>query len=76
MHRHYNGLKTALLIGGLSAAMLWIGSALGGQTGLTIAVLIALVMNGISYFFSDKMALRSGFGIMFAPMSGAEVRST
>ena len=68
MHRHYNGLKTALLIGGLSAVVLWFGS-LFGSGGLTIAVVIALLMNGISYFFSDKMALRS---MHARPVSEAE----
>jgi heat shock protein HtpX len=69
VHRHYNGLKTAVLIAGLSAAMLFIGSVLGGSTGLTIAVLLALGMNGFSYFFSDKMALRS---MRARPVSEAE----
>ncbi len=55
----FNGLKTAALIGALSALMLAIGWALGGSAGLTIALVIALVTNGIAYFFSDKIALRS-----------------
>ncbi|ROO90264.1 heat shock protein [Actinocorallia herbida] len=54
-----NGIKTALLIGALSAVMLLVGFALGGRGGLTIALLIALVSNGVAYFFSDKIALRS-----------------
>jgi heat shock protein HtpX len=54
-----NGVKTAALIGALSALMLAIGWALGGTGGLTIALIIALVTNGIAYFFSDKLALRS-----------------
>jgi len=55
----FNGVKTAALIGALSALMLAIGWVLGGTTGLTIALVIALVTNGIAYFFSDKLALRS-----------------
>lgn len=54
-----NGLKTAMLIGALSAVMLLVGWALGGRSGLTIALVIALVSNGVAYFFSDKIALRS-----------------
>jgi heat shock protein HtpX len=54
-----NGLKTAALIGGLSAVMLMVGYVLGGQAGLFIALFIALLSNGVSYFFSDKIALRS-----------------
>lgn len=54
-----NGVKTAVLIGALSALMLAVGWVLGGNAGLTIALLIALVTNGVAYFFSDKIALRS-----------------
>jgi heat shock protein HtpX len=54
-----NGVKTAVLIGGLSALMLVVGWGLGGRGGLTIALIIALVTNGIAYFFSDRIALRS-----------------
>jgi heat shock protein HtpX len=68
VHRHYNGLKTALLIGGMSAFVLFIGSLFGSR-GLTFAFVIAIVMNGASYFFSDKMALRS---MRARPVSEAE----
>jgi heat shock protein HtpX len=55
----FNGVKTAALIGALSALMLVVGWSLGGRTGLTIALVIALVTNGAVYFFSDRIALRS-----------------
>jgi heat shock protein HtpX len=55
----FNGVKTAALIGALSALMLAIGWALGGRAGLAIALIIALVTNGVAYFLSDKIALRS-----------------
>lgn len=58
MHSH-NGLKTAALLGLLTAMILAVGYWLGGSTGLVIAVVISLIMNGVSYFFSDKLALRS-----------------
>ena len=59
MDRHFfNGLKTVVLIGVLSAIIVGVGS-LFGRTGLVIAVFIALAMNGYSYFNSDKLALRS-----------------
>jgi heat shock protein HtpX len=57
-HRHLNGLKTALLLGVLSAAILLVGS-LFGRGGLIIALVVALAMNGFSYFFSDRLALRA-----------------
>ena len=52
-----NALKTALLLGALSALILLIGRLLGGTTGLLIAGLVALGINGLSYFYSDKLAL-------------------
>lgn len=58
MH-HYNGLKTAALLGLMSALILAAGGLIGGQSGLFIALIIALGMNGYSYFYSDKLALRS-----------------
>ncbi|WP_235486527.1 M48 family metalloprotease, partial [Frankia sp. AvcI1] len=57
-HRHLNGLKTALLLGVLSAAILLVGS-LFGRGGLLVALVLALAMNGFSYFFSDRIALRA-----------------
>ena len=54
-----NALKTALLLGLLSALILFAGQALGGSSGLQMAFFISLLMNGISYFYSDKIALRS-----------------
>jgi heat shock protein HtpX len=59
VYRSYNTLKTAALLGLLTALILGIGWLFGGSTGLVIAFLIALVMNGVSYFYSDKIALRS-----------------
>ena len=53
-----SGLKTALLLGTLSGLLLAIGGALGGQAGLVMALVIAIGVNGFSYWFSDKMVLR------------------
>jgi heat shock protein HtpX len=51
-------LKTAALLGLLSALFLYLGDLLGGQSGLMTAFLFAAVMNIGSYWFSDKLVLR------------------
>src|SRR5262249_16368126 len=53
-----NGLKTALLLGGLSGLLLVIGDMLGGSTGLVIAFVFAALMNLGSYWFSDTIVLK------------------
>jgi heat shock protein HtpX len=53
----FNGVRTAVLLVGLSALIVLVGGALGGRSGLTIAVVIALVTNGVAYFASDRIAL-------------------
>jgi heat shock protein HtpX len=53
-----NGLKTALLLGILSALLLGLGEMLGGAGGLATAFVFAAVMNMGSYWFSDKIVLR------------------
>ncbi|HYY68413.1 MAG TPA: zinc metalloprotease HtpX [Terriglobales bacterium] len=52
-----NALKTALLLGLLTGFMILVGDRLGGQNGMIVALIIAAVMNFVSYFFSDKIAL-------------------
>ena len=52
-----NIFKTALLLGVLTAMLVLIGGAIGGQQGMVIAFFAALVMNFFSYWFSDKMVL-------------------
>ncbi len=51
-----NNLKTVLLLGLLTGIILYIGS-FWGESGLTIALIMSIVMNFASYFFSDKIAL-------------------
>src|SRR6187401_1177386 len=53
-----NGMKTALLLGALSAMLLVIGDLAGGQQGMVVAFGFAALMNLGSYWFSDKIVLR------------------
>lgn len=52
-----NTFKTALLLTVLTLLMMAIGRYFGGQNGMLLALVIAGVMNFVSYFFSDKIAL-------------------
>ena len=69
MHSHHNGLKTAALLGLLTALILAVGYWVGGSGGLVFAVVLSLAMNAGSYFFSDKLALRA---MRAQPVSEAE----
>src|SRR5450432_1772486 len=51
-------LRTGVLLILLSVMLVAAGGAIGGQNGLKIALGIAVLMNGVSYFFSDKIALK------------------
>ncbi|MCX5830602.1 MAG: zinc metalloprotease HtpX [Deltaproteobacteria bacterium] len=53
-----NTIKTTLLLGGLTGLLMLIGGYFGGQQGMVIAFIVALVMNFGSYWFSDKIVLR------------------
>src|ERR1700680_3484870 len=52
-----NTFKTAFLLTALTLLLMMIGRAFGGQNGMMIALAVAVVMNFVSYFFSDKIAL-------------------
>ena len=52
-----NTLKTALLLGLLTAVLLIGGQAVGGRNGLYLALFFAIAMNFSGYFFSEKIAL-------------------
>ena len=52
-----NFLKTTVLLAAMTGLLILIGDYFGGQQGMLIAFVIAAVMNFVSYFFSDKIAL-------------------
>ncbi len=52
-----NVFKTTLLLTAMTLLLMLAGRAFGGQNGMLIALAFAAVMNFVSYFFSDKIAL-------------------
>jgi heat shock protein HtpX len=52
-----NTFKTFILLAGLTALLLVLGQALAGRQGLYFALFMALIMNFVGYWFSDKIAL-------------------
>jgi len=53
-----NWFKTTLLLGAMTALIVWIGNLLGGQQGMIIAFILAMGMNFFSYWYSDKIVLK------------------
>jgi|TARA_Y100000031_G_scaffold146922_1_gene181357 heat shock protein HtpX len=53
-----NQFKTVVLLGLMTALLLWVGQLLGGISGLYIAGAFAIIMNFGSYWFSDKIVLK------------------
>ena len=54
----FNLMKTAILMAAITALFMALGSLLGGQQGMLIALVVALGMNFYSYWFSDKLVLK------------------
>jgi len=52
-----NTMKTFILMAALTALFMFGGRALGGQSGMVFALVMALAMNFFAYWYSDKMAL-------------------
>lgn len=52
-----NTVKTFMLMAALTALFMAAGQAMGGQQGMTIALVLALGLNFFAYWNSDKMAL-------------------
>lgn len=63
-------LKTLFLLALLTALILFLGQAMGGRGGLIIALALALAMNFVSYWWSDKIVLRMYQAQELAPADG------
>lgn len=59
MHNHYNGLKTALLLGGIFGLLLAMGSVISGGRFIWIFALFGLAMTFYGYWNSDKVAIKA-----------------
>ena len=53
-----NTIKTTLLLASLTVLLVLVGGALGGRAGMMIALLLSVVMNFGSYWYSDKIVLK------------------
>ena len=53
-----NWFKTTLLLGVMTALIVWIGNLFGGRQGMVLAFILAIGMNFFSFWFSDKIVLR------------------
>lgn len=53
-----NTMKTMFFMVLLTLILVWAGAALGGRSGMTMALMFALVMNLVTYWFSDKIVLK------------------
>ncbi|WP_457443151.1 zinc metalloprotease HtpX [Roseateles sp. P5_E4] len=54
----FNLVKTAVLMAAITALFMAVGSWIGGQAGMLIALLVAVGMNFFAYWFSADMVLR------------------
>ena len=52
-----NTLKTGILLTTLTLLLVFIGRLVGGPLGMIVAFVIALLMNGVSYWYSDRIVL-------------------
>src|SRR5579863_9478095 len=68
-----NALKTAFLLGLMSAILLFAGEAIGGRSGLEMALVIGVAMNFFGYFFSDTLALGIFLAHAVAPTENPDV---
>ena len=73
MNQLRNTVKTTLFLGALTGLFLFIGAALGGSTGMVIALVLAIAMNMGAWWFSDKLALKFSRARQVTPEEMPEV---
>jgi heat shock protein HtpX len=62
-----NTLKTFTLLAGLAGSFILVGSVLGGPTGIAIGTVFGFGLVGSSYWFSDRLAVRSARAVEVLP---------
>ncbi len=67
-----NILRTAMLLAAMTALFMGVGYAIGGQSGMLMAFVIAAGMNIFSYWNSDKMVLRMHHAVEVGPQNAPE----
>jgi heat shock protein HtpX len=70
-----NALKTTILLAAMTGLLLLGGRVVGGRSGMTIALLIAAVMNFAAWFWSDKIVLASYGAQPVGPQDAPELYS-
>lgn len=70
-----NQVKTVLLLGALTALILFFGKLVGGTRGMQIALILAAAMNFFSYWFSDKIVLRMYGAQEVSPQEAPELHA-
>src|SRR5947209_16677487 len=70
-----NTMKTTLLLATMTGLFLVVGHAMGGRSGMTLALLFAAVMNFAAWFWSDKIVLASYRAQPVGPQEAPELHS-
>jgi heat shock protein HtpX len=70
-----NQVKTVLLLGALTVILLLFGNAIGGTGGMKTALVMAAIMNFVSYWFSDRVVLRMYAAQEVAPQQAPELHA-
>ncbi|HXA29816.1 MAG TPA: M48 family metalloprotease [Candidatus Angelobacter sp.] len=69
----WQNIKTAFLLALLDGLFLLVGGVVGGRSGLIFAAVIALVLNGVTYWKSDRLAIAAARGVEVSPQEAPEL---
>lgn len=68
-----NALKTTLLLAAMTGLLLLAGRIVGGTSGMILGLGLAIVMNGASYWYSDRIALKMSGGREVSPAEAPDL---